>query len=249
MSTRTEDWPKATRPHRLVHVDEQVVVVDKPSHLLVHRTDLALQDPDNLRERLLAEGVIDHRWHPVNRIDRPTSGLVLFARGGEAHRMLHEQFASHRVEKRYVAIVRGWLDAPCTVDKPLPTSHNALPKDASTDFIPMAHFEWPVAITRYPTSRFSLVECRPSTGRYHQIRLHLRHLRHPIIGDSAHGDKPHNRFFADHFTHRPLYLHAGHLAIRHPDGTERLWKSPLPEDWQEVMETFGWGTETAFLRE
>jgi tRNA pseudouridine65 synthase len=248
MSTTWEDWPKPSEAHRVVHSDNDLLVAMKPSHLLVHRTDLAAHDGDNLRDRLIAEGALDHQAHPVNRIDRPTSGLVLFARHPEAHRMLAAQFMEHRAEKRYVALVRGWLHDECTVEKPLPTSHNATPKPAATRFVPIAHFEWDAAITRYPSSRFSLVGCLPSTGRYHQIRLHLRHLRHPIIGDTAHGDKPHNRYFAAHFAHRPLYLHAGYLAVDHPDGTRHHWDAPLPGDWQEVMETFGWSGADAFLR-
>ena len=248
MSTSTQDWPRPQAAHRLIHEDEDLLVVSKPSHLLVHRTDQAMQDADNLRQRLLDEGCIDHRAHPVNRIDRPTSGIVLFAKHGEAHRMLHAQFAEHTVKKRYCAIVRGFLPEPCFVEKPLPTAHNSVPKPASTQFNPLAHFEWDVAITRYPTSRFSLVECLPSTGRYHQIRLHLRHLRHPIIGDTAHGDKPHNRFFADRFSYRPLYLHAGHLTLEHPRGGIRTWEDPLPEEWKEVMDRFGWSEQTPFLR-
>lgn len=248
MSTAVQDWPKPTENHHVVHADVDLVVVFKPSHLLVHRTDMASQDTDNLRDRLIAEGTLDHRSHPVNRIDRPTSGLVLFSRHLEAHRLLHAQFAEHRIEKRYVAIVRGWLEGPTVAEKPLPTGHNSIPKPAQTHFTPLAQAEWQVAITRYPTSRFSLVECRPSTGRYHQIRLHLRHLRHPIIGDTAHGDKPHNRHFAAHFVHRPLYLHAGALRLTHPDGSERTFSTPLPPSWQEVMAEFGWADQTPFLR-
>lgn len=248
MSTSVEDWPRPTESHEVVYADPDLLVAFKPSHLLVHRTDMAAQDADNLRDRLIADGVLDYRAHPVNRIDRPTSGLVLFSRHPEAHRFLHAQFVEHRIEKRYLAVVRGWLEAPATVEKPLPTGHNSTPKPALTHFRPLAQAEWDVAITRYPTSRFALVECTPETGRYHQIRLHLRHLRHPIIGDTAHGDKPHNRYFAAHFTHRPLYLHAGELQLTHPDGTQRRFHAPLPPSWQEVMTEFGWSGQTPFLR-
>ncbi len=248
MSTSVEDWPRPTESHEVVYADDDLLVAFKPSHLLVHRTDMAAQDADNLRDRLIAEGALDYRAHPVNRIDRPTSGLVLFSRHLEAHRFLHAQFVEHRIEKRYLAVVRGWLEAPATVEKPLPTGHNSTPKPALTHFRPLAQAEWDVAITRYPTSRFALVECTPETGRYHQIRLHLRHLRHPIIGDTAHGDKPHNRYFAAHFTHRPLYLHAGELQLTHPDGTQRRFHAPLPPSWQEVMAEFGWSGQTPFLR-
>lgn len=247
MSTSVEDWPRPDEPHQIIHSDDDLVVAYKPSHLLVHRTDMASRDCDNLRDRLIVEGMLDHSGHPVNRIDRPTSGLVVFSRHAEAHRMLHAQFAEHRIEKSYMAVVRGWLKDECTVDKPLPTSHNSTPKPATTRFTPLAHAEWDVPITRYPTSRFSLVACNPTTGRYHQIRLHLRHLRHPIIGDTAHGDKPHNRYFEAHFTHRPLYLHAGRLALTHPDGSPRCWEVPLPGTWQEVMQRFGWADQTPFL--
>jgi tRNA pseudouridine65 synthase len=241
-------WPRPSLPHRIVFEDDALVVVSKPSHLLVHRTEMAAHDHDSLRDRLISEGVIDHSMHPVNRIDRPTSGLVLFAKNLEAHRMLHAQFTDHTIEKRYLAIVRGWMNDVCQVTKPLATSHSSKPKEACTHFTPLARYEWDVPITRYPTSRFSLVDCRPETGRYHQIRLHLRHLRHPIIGDTAHGDKPHNRYFESAFTHRPLYLHASHLAFQHPDGSRCLVEDPLPENWSEVMSAFGWDFNATFNR-
>lgn len=231
-----------------MYADEEVLVASKPNHLLVHRTDLAHQDRDNLRERLISEGSLNYTSHPVNRIDRPTSGLVVFSKTPEAHRMLHEQFTSHTAKKKYWAVVRGWLERDCTVDKPLATSHNQIPKPAFTSFSPLAHFEWNESITRYPTSRFSLVACTPTTGRYHQIRLHLRHLRHPIIGDTAHGDKPHNRFFEARFEHRPLYLHAGELSLTLPNGKTQTWLDPLPASWNELVHLFGWTTQTHFIR-
>ena len=227
----------------MLHLDDDLVIVHKPAHLLVHRTDWAYHDRENLRDWLLGQGVAretGEQWQPVNRLDRPTSGLVVFARNREAHRVVHAQFAEHRIRKGYLAVVRGHLPDGSVAEKPLPTGHNDVPKVAWTRFETIGTAEWPVAITRYPTSRFSLVRCLPETGRYHQIRLHLRHLRHPVIGDTAHGDKPHNRYLATEVGAPWMFLHAGELTLEHPGGGQVTYRSPVPAIWDAPLLAWGW---------
>lgn len=242
--------PRPLEGPRILHCDADWVIVHKPAHLLVHRTDMAFYDRENLRDWLMAElpsfardGAAAERdgvLQPVNRLDRPTSGLVVFARNREAHRHAHAQFAEHRVEKEYIAVVRGHLPDGAVAEKPLPTGHNDVPKPARTRFETLGRAEWPVAITRYPTSRFSLVRCLPETGRYHQIRLHLRHLRHPIIGDTAHGDKPHNRYLAQEVGAPWMFLHAARLTLEHPRGGRVTYTSPVPALWEAPLKLWGW---------
>lgn len=240
--------PSALEAHRILSKDSDVLVAWKPPHMLVHRSDWAAHDPVNLRDVLRVALKDEHGddpggtdyFQPVNRIDRATSGIVLFARNAEAHRMLQSQFAAHEVEKRYLAVVRGWMPDECVANKPLPTAHNSTPKEAETVFKTVQQVELPIAITRYETSRFSLVECVPKTGRHHQIRLHLKHLRHPVVGDTAHGDRAHNRYFSEHFQPRAMYLHSASLGFLHPDGKPRFFEAGLPACWSPILRMMGW---------
>ncbi len=235
--------PEAPVPHefpRILRSDEQLAWMWKPNHLLVHRTDMARYDLHNLKDWIVESTGWSYA-QPINRLDRPTSGLVLVARDVEALKLVSEQFAHHTVSKTYLAVVRGWMDDEGIIEKPLPTSHNTTPKEASTTFRTLARAELPFAITRYETSRFSLVECHPNTGRFHQIRLHLKHLKHPIIGDTAHGDKPHNRWFAQNLSQPFLLLHSGELTVQHPlTGESTTVQAPLPHHWKDTLDQLGW---------
>ena len=226
-------------PPRVLHTDADLAVVWKPNRLLVHRTDWAIEEQDNLKRWLVAE--LGDPWvQPVHRIDRPTSGLVVFARTPEAHAHLHAQFVEHTVEKTYVALVRGWLpEGDVVVEKPLANGMGGQAKPARTQFTPLYRTELPVAITRYPTSRLSIVACRPATGRYHQIRLHLRHLRHPVVGDIAHGDREHNRYFATEWNLPYLLLHAHRIAFTGCSGERLEFTAAPPAHFVEAVERIG----------
>ena len=238
--TTAQALPVANEIPRILESDDHLAWVWKPNHLLVHRTDLAMHDLLNLKDWILE--TTDWSFaQPINRLDRPTSGLVLVARDVDALKMVSEQFAQHAVAKTYLAIVRGWTEDEGVIEKPLPTSHNSTPKEAITTYKTLGRAELPLAITRYETSRFSLVECTPQTGRFHQIRLHLKHLKHPIIGDTAHGDKPHNRYFAHHLNQPYLLLHSGELTLEHPHtALEKTVQAPLPEHWKQTLDQLGW---------
>lgn len=214
--TAHSDFPLATEPHKVLSANQDWLIAFKPHHLLVHRTDWAMHDADNLKDRLTADGWAHETGflQPVHRLDRPTSGLIVFARNPEAHAALHQLFGDRKVAKSYFALIRGWLpDEIVAVEKPLPTSHSPEPKPARTVLREVERVECGIAMTRYPTTRLSLVECTPETGRYHQIRLHLKHLRHPILGDTAHGDRAHNRWLRASDHGFALMLHAGGLSF------------------------------------
>jgi tRNA pseudouridine65 synthase len=232
--------PEPQENPRFLECDDHLAWLWKPNHLLVHRTELARHDTTNLKEWVL-ENTDWTYAQPINRLDRPTSGIVLLARNVEASKLISEQFANHSVQKTYLSIVRGWMDDEGIIEKPIPTSHNAKPKEAITRYKTLARAEIAFPITRYDTSRFSLVECQPLTGRFHQIRLHLKHIKHPIIGDTAHGDKPHNRWFAQNLSQPFLLLHSGVLTIKHPFlGDSKTVRAPLPGHWKETMNQLGW---------
>jgi tRNA pseudouridine65 synthase len=205
---------------RLLHLDEQLVAVDKPAGLLVHRTRLS-DEQDALLQRLRRR--LGRRVYAVHRLDRPTSGVLLFALTRAAARHLSREFEARRAVKRYLAVVRGWPDAEGRIDYPLADEEASapalrLPRAAVTDYQRLETVELPVAVGRYPTSRYALVRVTPHTGRRHQIRRHLAHIRHPLIGDTTHGEGRHNRLFRASYGLHRLLLHAHELEIGHPGG-------------------------------
>lgn len=213
---------------RPLYHDQAIAVVDKPSGLSVHRG----QDPGpgfamtQLRDLL-------GRWvFPVHRLDRATSGVLLFALSGELAGRLQEQFAAGRVEKRYLALVRGLPAEEGVIDHPVRRGGKVGERvPAVTDFRRLGSFE-----------RFALVEARPRTGRLHQIRRHFKHLSHPLVGDVRYGKGEINRMFRRRFDLHRLALHALELGFEHPvDGSEQRFLAPLGEDLAGPLVTMGLG--------
>jgi tRNA pseudouridine65 synthase len=206
----------------MLYRDDHFVAIHKPAGLLVHRSPIA---PRETRFALqMVRDRIGQRVYPVHRLDRPTSGVLLFALDPETARATAELFKAGRVRKSYLAVVRGYIDESGTIDYPLkeiedrriPGQAAASDYDAITDFKRLATVELPCAVDRYPTARYSLVRLHPRTGRRHQLRRHMRHLRHPVIGDTRYGTGAHNRFFREHFGCHRLLLAATELRFRHP---------------------------------
>lgn len=195
----------------LLYRDERMVVVDKPSGLLVHRSPI---DRHETRFALqLVRDQLGQRVHPVHRLDKPTSGALVFALDAEAARVLAATFATREVVKVYRALVRGWPEPAGVIDRPLTAVEDEYagpqslePREAVTEFRTLARYELPVRVDRYPTSRYALVELEPHTGRRHQLRRHLATASHPIVGDSTYGKGRHNRLFAERFGVRRLLL-------------------------------------------
>ena len=241
-SNVTSSTPVGAEPHFNVICDDgSVLAASKPNRLLVHRTDIDFHEPHNLRDLLNKTRKRDAWLQPVHRLDKPTSGIVLFATPGKALNALKLEFVQRRTKKCYWAVVRGWTDDEGLVEKPLPTAHNPTPKEARTHYRTLAKVELPHPVGPYQTARYSLVECRPETGRFHQIRLHFRHLRHPILGDTRYGDKKHNRFVASEYGSDILFLHAGQLTVRHPDGQSELaLQAGVPEAWHTILDDWPW---------
>lgn len=241
----------------VLYQDDQIVAVNKPSGWLVHRT--ALEPRATEIAMIAVRDQIGREVFPVHRLDRPTSGVLLFALNPAAARALGEEFAAHRVEKKYLAVVRG---VPATavqrIDHALREEHDRIadtkaradkpPQAAVTDIECLAGVELAVAVDKYPTSRYGLVEARPLTGRKHQIRRHLNHISHPIIGDVQHGKGKHNRFFEERFGVRRLLLACTGMTFQHPTRLEKVSvKAPLCPQFLRVMHALGWeGHAAAF---
>lgn len=205
----------------ILYQDEYYIGVYKPPGLLVHRSTV-----DAHERRFCVQLLRDQVGQPVypcHRLDKPTSGALLFALSRDALRAANEAFAAGRVEKRYRAVVRGWIRESGCLDYPLSPERDprrdrlpAAPQSAVTAYFPVDHFEWKQPHGPHATVRASLVELSPRTGRTHQLRRHMAHLRHPIIGDTRHGDGWHNRHFRERFACHRLLLTATGLRLRHP---------------------------------
>lgn len=233
----------------IIYQDEWLVAVNKPSGWLVHRSWLDRHETVFVMQTVRDQ--IGQHVFTAHRLDKPTSGVLLMGLSSEVGRLLSLQFEQHEMQKTYHAVVRGWLESSGTLDYPLVEEldkiadrHATEPRTAQpavTDYQSLATVEMPVGIGRYPTSRYSLVEMAPKTGRKHQLRRHMSHLRHPIIGDSAHGDLRQNRGAAEHFGANRLMLHASSLALTHPvTGEPLLLRAGLDSVWQNLMNQFGW---------
>lgn len=224
-------------PFTILFEDEFFVAINKPSGIMVHRTGLS--EDKVFVAPLLQEQLGGIKVFPTHRIDRGSSGVLVFAKSSEAAKHLGEQFMGKTIDKKYLALLRGWLDEPATIDYALTDKDsNKGPLDAITRYNPIGKSEIDAPIgLRYPTARFSLVEAMPETGRRHQIRKHFAHIHHPIIGDVRHGDVKQNKYFRDVFNMRRMMLHAASITFEHPEKQARLTiEASIGEDFRHGLE-------------
>jgi tRNA pseudouridine65 synthase len=223
----------------VIYRDDQLVAVAKPSGLIVHRSGIA-PDRDTCMTRLRDQ--LGQWVYPVHRLDRGASGVLVFGLDPDSARSLADAFAGRRVRKQYLAVVRGVPPAAGVIDHPLPPeAGNGPALEARTSFRRLADVELPYPVGRYPVARYALVLAEPETGRMHQIRRHLAHLRHPIVGDVTHGDGKHNRLFRERLGLRRLLLHARALELPQPLTGQRLrLQAPLSEELAALFLSFGW---------
>jgi tRNA pseudouridine65 synthase len=218
----------AGMPLRILHLDDNLVAIDKPAGLLVHPSRLDAQE--SVTALRLLESELGQRLWPLHRLDKATSGVLLFARDADTARTWGDAFQGGAVQKRYLALVRGWppeqgeISTPLAKDPERPSTGQPL-LDACTRYQRLATLEWPVPDGRHASTRCALVAVQPLTGRRHQIRRHFKQIAHPLIGDSTHGKGPLNRALAAHLGVSRLWLHAQLLAwndlqIEVPPGAE-----------------------------
>ncbi len=225
-------------PLEILFCDDQLIAINKPHGLLVHRSSIA-SDAKEFALQLLKNQI--GRWvNPVHRLDRKTGGVLLFALDKETEKAMQQAFAENKVQKKYLAIVRGHTPDEQDIDYPL-RKDNGILQDAFTTYKTLQRAELDVALGAHATSRYSMVEARPTTGRMHQLRKHFSHIFHPVIGDRTHGCNKQNRMFKEKWEMNVMLLHASELSFQHPvTGIQIHIQASLQEEFLRVMQLMNW---------
>lgn len=232
----------------IIYQDDNMVAINKPSGLLVHRSMIDKHETEFALQQTRDQ--IGQRVYPVHRLDKPTSGVLLFGLNSETARKITEQFAERTVAKNYLAVVRGHTQEQGTIDHAMKEEYdkmtdkngdkNKAPQSAITAYTRLQTIELDYPTGRYPTSRYSLLSLQPKTGRKHQLRRHMKHISHHIIGDTTHGDGKHNQLFRDKFDCHRLLLHSNSLQLTHPySGEDLTINAPLDDDLKRLFSILG----------
>lgn len=233
----------------LLYRDEHLVAINKPPGLLVHRS--AIDRHERRFAMQLLRDQLDCHVYPVHRLDKPTSGVLLFALSAEVARAVSRLFEQHLISKDYLAVVRGHCPLRGQIDHPLKPDTDKferrsaetamIAQEALTHYARLATVELPVEVDRYPQTRYSLVQLHPVTGRRHQLRRHMKHIGYPIIGDAKHGKGVHNRFVAGQYGCKRLLLACTGMTLVHPVSGEELQLRADPgASFQRLLDAFGW---------
>lgn len=232
----------ADGPFKILHLEDDFVAIEKPQGFHVHQPEFPRKRVPNevvclpnLRDQL------GQYLYPVHRLDVGTEGVLLFALNKETANYFCRRFEEGTVHKTYFAIVRGWVDDEGLIDRPLALDSTGELVPARTRYRTHARVELPYAVgKRHSTARYSLVEANPESGRFHQIRRHFARISHPLVGDTAHGDSYHNRFFREELGLPGLWLKAKKIEFHHPRTGERvIIEAPWGERWKTLFERLG----------
>lgn len=242
----------------ILYRDPFLIAVNKPAGLLVHRSPIARKEKQFALQTVRNQ--TGQHVFPVHRLDRPTAGVLLFALTAETAKKTAELFQSGRIMKKYIAVVRGYTaengsiryDMKNFKNRGVPGQDFLMNKECftSSDYTRLATIEIDCEVDKYPTSRYSLVTLFPKTGRRHQLRRHMKHIRHPIIGDTKYGNSTHNHFFRDRFNCNCLLLNAVALKFQHPvTGSMVEISAPVSNEFESVLTKLNWGSfiESAYV--
>lgn len=247
------DTPEPAGDIPILFRDDALVIINKPSGLLVHRSPI---DRHETRFALqILRDQLGQRVYTIHRLDKGTSGVLAFGLDPDTARDYAALFAQRTVGKTYVALVRGWPEREGMIERPLAAVEDERigpqsmePREAQTAFRRLATFELPVRVDRYPTSRYALVELTPHTGRRHQLRRHLAGASYPIVGDSTYGKGRHNRLFRDMFDMQRLLLACTRLELPPlAAGAALRIEAPLAPEFTALLARLGEYSATAPL--
>ncbi|WP_075340952.1 pseudouridine synthase [Tenacibaculum agarivorans] len=225
----------------VIYEDDFCICVTKPNDMVVHHAFHSR----NVREETSLLQLLDiqfqEKFYPVHRLDRRTSGIILLSKETQHVAKFQKLFTENEIQKKYLGVVRGFSPDTRVIDSPVKGKDSKVYKEAETHLKTLQNITLNVPVKPYDTSRYSLVELTPKTGRLHQLRIHMNKISHPLIGDGKYGDKNHNAMFEDNFGWFNLFLHANELNFVHPFLNEELnLKAKLPENWLELFQKFNW---------
>ena len=220
----------------ILYRKDGVLAVDKPSGLFVHPTALDRRCKDHVLGRL--EASLGEKLYPIHRLDRPTSGVLVLGESREAAQELSKEFLEGNVFKEYLALVRGWVAGPQLIDYPLKNLDTGRLQEAKAEITEVEHLEIPIGVGGFSTGRYSLLKIRLWTGRQHQIRRHLKHMSHPIIGDTRYGKGVHNNFFREQFSVDRLMLHSSKVELSF-FSNKLSFASTHPSTMVELLKNYG----------
>lgn len=216
----------------VLYEDERLIAINKPHGLLVHRSPIAREVRDAAVQLLRDQ--IGQRVYPAHRLDRKTAGVLLFTKDPSDNGWLQSLFMQGQISKTYIAVARGYIPENGLIDYPL--RHEDKLQEARTQYRLLQKFEIPLPFNGHPTSRYSLVELQPTTGRFHQLRKHLAHIRHPIIGDRPHGCNKQNRLWKETLQLPTMLLHAAALSFQRPDGKRIAIEAPFQAEFEAALQ-------------
>ena len=225
----------------IIFEDAYIICVNKPNNVLVHHAFLSrnVGDEDSLLQ--LIDKELQLKVYPIHRLDRKTSGMILMAKEKEFVSKFQELFTAKEIQKTYFGVVRGFSPDTKIIDSPVKGRDANVHKEALTHLKTLDNITLNIAVKPYDSSRYSLVELAPKTGRMHQLRVHTNKISHPLIGDTKYGDKNHDMMFDENFGWKNMFLHAGKLEFIHPFSEGHLTlKAPFPKDWISLFEKFSW---------
>jgi len=225
----------------ITYQDDYIIAISKPNNVLVHHSFHSRNVSEEKSLLQLLDAQIGGKFYPIHRLDRKTSGIILLAKKTEYVAKFQQLFADNKIQKTYFGIVRGHAPVTKIIDSPVKGRDGKVHKEALTHLKMIQKVVLEIPVKPYDTSRYSLVELQPKTGRMHQLRVHMNKISHPLIGDTKYGDKNHDMMFLNNFGWENLFLHARNLEFIHPFTKEQLsLHASFPEDWIALFTEFKW---------
>ena len=225
----------------IIYQDNYCLLVTKPNNVLVHHAHHSRNKIDEVSLIQLIENQFGKRYYPIHRLDRKTSGIILLASKREYVASFQALFTNNEIQKIYYGVVRGFSQEHLIIDSPVKGRDALVYKDAETQLKLLDKIILEIPVKPYKSSRYSLVELKPKTGRMHQLRIHMNKVSTPLINDAKYGDKNHDLMYAKQFGWKNLFLHAGSLEFIHPFTNKKLiLKSSFSEDWVQLFQEFSW---------
>lgn len=228
-------------PLEVIYQDNYCLLVTKPNNVLVHHAHHSRNKIDEVSLIQLIENQFGKRYYPIHRLDRKTSGIILLASKREYVASFQALFTTNEIQKIYFGVVRGFSQEHLIINSPVKGRDALVYKDAETQLKLLDKITLDIPVKPYDSSRYSLVELKPTTGRMHQLRIHMNKVSTPLINDAKYGDKNHDLMYAKQFGWKNLFLHAGSLEFIHPFTNQKLiLKSSFSEDWIKLFQEFSW---------